>query len=226
MRALILEDDLGFALDIEILLSEIDDFEVDIAVNSRKAEEFIQANPPVLLLLDINVKGNLNGIEFYQKYQSLEAAVIFFTSYKDEKRYQQVRAITYAPYLIKPFDRLTLKAAIDAVLKKKISDAEHITIKKRNEYIRLPIEDVFWIKAEGNYSYIHTQSEKYVVKSSIRKLLTDIKKHTFLPIHKGIIVNPKYIQAVSFSNNLLKINDQELSIGRTYHKNLRKILKL
>ncbi|MEN0049580.1 MAG: LytTR family DNA-binding domain-containing protein [Bacteroidota bacterium] len=226
MRALILEDDLGFALDIEILLNEIGDFEVDIAADSTKAEKAIQSNSPNLLLLDVRVKGNLNGIEFYQKYQSLDAGVVFFTAYNDEAIYQKARAISNAPYLIKPFDRLTLKAAIEAVLQKKSSYKDHIMIKKRNEYIRILLEHILWIKAEGNYSYIYTQTEKYIVKSSTRKLLTSVKRDTFLAIHKGIIINPNYVQTVNFSNNLLRINDQELPIGRTYHKNIRKVLKL
>ncbi|MEM9887709.1 MAG: LytTR family DNA-binding domain-containing protein [Bacteroidota bacterium] len=226
MRALILEDDLGFALDIEILLREIGILKVDIVANSDKATQYIQASPPDILLLDIKVKGSLNGIEFYEKYQSYCSKVVFFTAYKDEVIYQQVRAFTNAPYIIKPFDQLTLKAAIESVLQQHTQNTTYITIKKKKEYIRLSLEDIVWIKSEGNYAYIHTWDKKYVLKRSIKKLMANVKDNVFLPIHKGIIVNPDYIQSVNFSDNTLKINGQELPIGRTYRREIRLLLKL
>jgi DNA-binding LytR/AlgR family response regulator len=225
--ALIVEDDLGFALEVEMLLNEVDKFKIFIASDATEAYQIFREHTLDLMLIDIRLKGKTNGIEFYKATKKRSSIpTIFFSGYENEAYYQAIKQNSQALFLIKPFSMLSLRSAIETILPKEEEQlAEHLFIKYKKQHIRIGVADVRWIQVKGNYCYIYTHGEKYVVKSSLNKLLQPIKKEVFLTIYKGISINPDYVQSVNLSANKLTIGGTELPISKRYYKVLRSRLK-
>lgn len=92
----------------------------------------------------------------------------------------------------------------------------------RNNYtlIRVRVKDVWWVHADGNYCYVVTSEKKYIVKSSLKKLLSRLPVSLFVQIHKGYVVQIECIEKVDIKENVVMVCDTPLPLGRIYKEQL------
>ena len=70
-----------------------------------------------LILVDINLKGGLNGIQTEQQIRFIKnIPVVYITAYSDENTYRQAIITNKFGYLIKPFDEFELFYKIEIAL--------------------------------------------------------------------------------------------------------------
>ncbi len=114
MKILIVEDEVIIAKDIEHTL-KIDGYDVaGHASSGEKAIELIKETSPDLILMDIKLKGEMDGIETTEIIKDqFDLPVIYLTSYKDEQTLLRAKVTEPYGYIIKPFDRKELKIFID-----------------------------------------------------------------------------------------------------------------
>ena len=99
-------------------------------------------------------------------------------------------------------------------------------VKQNNLLRKIPIEDVLWIKTEGNYSLIHTTSKKYILKLSLKKVLEQLPHDYFLQIQRAYIVALPKIEDIDISTNEVIINKERLPLGRNFRDALFSCLKI
>ena len=114
MKILIVEDEVIIAKDIEHTLKR-DGYDVTgHATSGEKAIELIKETSPDLILMDIKLKGEMDGIETTEIIKNqFDLPVIYLTSYKDEQTLLRAKVTEPYGYIIKPFDRKELKIFID-----------------------------------------------------------------------------------------------------------------
>lgn len=93
-------------------------------------------------------------------------------------------------------------------------------IKENNILKKIPYDVVLWIKAEGNYSMVHTENKRYVLKISLKKVLDQLPDDRFLQIHRAHIVDILKIDDIDIANSELTVNGKKLPIGRSYKDDL------
>ena len=93
-------------------------------------------------------------------------------------------------------------------------------IKQNNILKKIPIEEVLWIKAEGNYSMVHVGNKRFVLKISLKKVLEQLPSDVFQQIHRAYIVSINRIEDIDVSNNELTVGQEKLPIGRSYRDGL------
>ena len=129
-RILIVEDEIIVAQDIQKHLENLG-FEVcGIASSGNQAIKKAKKTRPDLVLMDIVLKGDIDGIEAAEQIRSEDdIPVIYLTAYSDERTLQ--RAITTFPYgyLLKPLQERELRITLDMALyrhemEKKVREAE------------------------------------------------------------------------------------------------------
>ncbi|MBT3225640.1 MAG: response regulator [Deltaproteobacteria bacterium] len=113
---LIVEDEAITAMEIESCLKDLG-CEVSGIVNSgEKALKRISKNGINLILMDIQLKGELNGIEaaeiIHSKYN---VPVIFLTAFAEKEKAIRSRFSFPFGFLTKPFNEYELRSAIDKV---------------------------------------------------------------------------------------------------------------
>lgn len=103
-KILILEDEAIVAQDLASML-EVNRYEVvGITASGREAVELAKANPPDLIIMDINVQGDLNGIEatlIIQAQRTTPIPVIFLSAFP-AKNFPLIHAVYPYSYLTKP----------------------------------------------------------------------------------------------------------------------------
>ncbi|RMG84034.1 MAG: response regulator, partial [Bacteroidetes bacterium] len=112
-RILIVEDNLPFAINIESYLEEWGYTVTGIAENGKTALWHIVNDQPDLILMDIHINGNVSGMDIALAVKDQNIPIIFITGERDENMYESAKNTRAVSYLVKPFDMLTLKAAIE-----------------------------------------------------------------------------------------------------------------
>lgn len=116
-RILIVEDESILALDIEDMLTCLGYEVAGIAIDAEEAIAAIRHSPPNLVLMDIRLQGEVDGIEAaHQIWDQFELPIIFLTASTDERTLKRIRAVHGFGYVIKPFEMKKLEMAIATAL--------------------------------------------------------------------------------------------------------------
>lgn len=117
LKILIVEDNAIAALDIRSQLESLS-YEVPaIILSGEDALKKIVKFKPDLVLMDVNLKGELSGIKTAQTIKEMfDLPVIFLTAYSEEKMNNYIELTEYDGYLKKPFDNVKLIEVIENAL--------------------------------------------------------------------------------------------------------------
>lgn len=118
-RVLVAEDEAIIAEDIAMTLCGLG-YEVPaLAGTGDEALEMAERLKPDLILMDITMPGKLDGIEAARKVRkSLDIPVVFLTGHVDEETLERAKGDSLFGYIIKPFARKDIRAAVELALYK------------------------------------------------------------------------------------------------------------
>ena len=118
-QILIVEDEGIAAKDIEGCLKDLGYGVVGIASSGREAIAKAGELCPDLVLMDIVLKGEMNGIEAAEQiYHALNIPVVYLTAYSDESTLQRAKITEPYGYILKPFEEKELHTNIEMALYK------------------------------------------------------------------------------------------------------------
>ena len=118
-RIFIVEDEALVAKDIEIGLENMNYAVVGKASSGENAVINVAENRPDLVLMDIKLKGRMNGIEAASQIRALlNIPVIYLTANANDEVLQSAKLTGPFGYIIKPFEERELSSAIDIALYK------------------------------------------------------------------------------------------------------------
>ena len=102
-RALIVEDEIFFALNLEADMHALGFDICDLAANGHQASMLAMSNQPDIVLMDINLEGGREGIEVARWLRTVcDAPVVFITAYSDRDTIERIhQQLPDAPVLTK-----------------------------------------------------------------------------------------------------------------------------
>ncbi len=122
-RILVIEDEPLISLDIKRSIAKLNMLVVGIAYNGDQALDLLYNRKPDLVLLDINLGGTLDGIEVAEIINSkYNIPFIYLTSFADKKTLERAKLTMPYGYIVKPFDKKELFAAIELAIFKHKKD--------------------------------------------------------------------------------------------------------
>jgi two-component system, cell cycle response regulator len=136
---LLVEDEGVIARDLEDTLTRLGYRVSGIASEGTEAIEMARELHPQLVVMDVSLRGDVDGIEAACAIQEeAPVPVIFLTGHSDTETLQ--RAVLTGPlgYLIKPFQEDDLRCAIEVAIHKHRSDIER---RQREEHLRRSAEN-------------------------------------------------------------------------------------
>ncbi|MCI0715822.1 MAG: response regulator [Chlorobi bacterium] len=119
-KIFVVEDEGIVAMDISKSLSAMG---YDVLFVSDSGEKTLrqlesQAAKPDLILMDIELKGKINGLETARVVmENYGIPIIFLTAFEDDATLGRIGALSSDGYLVKPFDDENLKTCIEKVLR-------------------------------------------------------------------------------------------------------------
>jgi len=226
-----------------------DDHDIEIVGESATALETIElvrAANPALLFLDIHMPG-MDGFDVIGALASDKEAsaprVIFTTAYDQ----YAVRAfeVNAVDYLLKPFTPERLRTAIQRVREQFQARQQEsapvnggaraanfytnrIVFKSRGRILFLPVSDIRWIGAEGNYVRLSTATETHLLRETMAHLEERLDPRGFVRVHRSFIVNLKYVKEVrretSGDSVVIMDSGNKVALGRSYRAHLNEQL--
>ncbi|MBD2461441.1 response regulator [Oscillatoria sp. FACHB-1407] len=143
-KVLVVEDERVVARDIEKRLKKLGYFVVASVASGEEALQKAADLRPDLVLMDIQIKGEMDGIETAEQIRTeLDIPVIYLTAYADEDTLQRAKVTEPFGYIVKPFDERDLHVAIEVALRRRLAEAAvRVALKKEKELSEL--KSRFW----------------------------------------------------------------------------------
>ncbi|MGD1920972.1 MAG: EAL domain-containing protein [Pleurocapsa sp.] len=119
VKILIVEDELLIAENLSIKLKKLGYEVVDIVSSGNAAIKQAKLHSPDLILMDIAIKGEIDGIKTAELIKETQnTAIVFLTAYADDKTLERASLTGCYGYILKPFKDRELHATIKIALKK------------------------------------------------------------------------------------------------------------
>ena len=133
-KILVVDDETVLVMDLEEELTAMGHEVVGTAASGDEAIEKARALRPDLILMDIAMPGNKDGIDAADSIKSeMDIPIIFLTAHSDPKLTKRAKWIEPVGYIIKPFKDRDLKVAIEVGLHKKDKEALYTQMQKKRE---------------------------------------------------------------------------------------------
>jgi len=205
-----------------------------------EAVEVVNRVKPDILFLDVQMPG-MNGFDVLEEIDH-EPYVIFTTAYDQYaiKAFEK----NAVDYLLKPLDEERFRSAVNRALKRKTSERgsveellrnfkpdgrnfeSHIFVQKSEKLFNLPVEDIVYLEASGDYTIITTQNDQFVSSSGIGKLEEIMDPDTFIRVHRSTIININSLKEIErhFNGGMVvkMLNGKSFPVSRTYARLIRK----
>lgn len=179
-KILVVEDDPTIAIDIRLNLEDSGYIVVDSIHKAEEAEEIINRNQVDLIMLDINLDGEMTGLDLAQIInRDYQIPFIFLTSYSDENTLKKASITFPAGYIVKPFKEKDLVPAIMMALTKHKARIQNImpSLTKINKNLVSKItEKEYCIMQEvwSGKSNLEIAADNFVSKNTLKTHLRNI----------------------------------------------------
>jgi len=240
-KILIVEDEMIIAADLSLQLTKLNYEVIGIQTRAEDALKTVEQNRPDLILMDINLAGEMDGIQASaQILKTSKVPVIFLTSNTDDASFQ--RAIETKPYafLAKPFQKANLERGIELALKhiakekeESNSNDDHVTtlndrlfIRQKNQMVKVTIRDILFLEADRNYCKIYLENKSFLVSTPLGAIEQEVPHQKFVRVHRSYIVNVDMIDAVGENIETLTIQSHTIPVSRRNREELMKYLKM
>jgi two-component system, cell cycle sensor histidine kinase and response regulator CckA len=124
-KVLIVEDEGLIAFDIRTRLEKLGYIVTGVCASSDEVFRAIAADVPELILMDIRIKGDIDGIDVSRRVQiQYDVPVVFLTAHSDPKTIERVKEAGPYGYVSKPFHGMSLATTIDIAVSKHRAERE------------------------------------------------------------------------------------------------------
>jgi len=235
IQLLVVEDDFLAAENICAQIKKIG-FEVTAVVdNGKEAIQQVIKNQPDLAIMDIRIKGEMDGIETAAQLASnYDIPIIYLTDQSDKETYERAKDTHPHAFLSKPVTALALQRSIELAIihvfkeQKEKGDEllkggkvfhKHFMLKEGNSLYSIKLEDIEWLKADGSYCELKTKESKWTISRSMGTVLENLQQTTFcknniIRISRSVSVNIKKVESIS--GNKVLVAGEEFTFGDTY----------
>ncbi len=237
----IVEDDMIIAGAITEMLLDIGYDVPDNATRYSEAIELIENERPDLLLLDINLVGQMDGIDVADTVmKKFDIPFIFLTANMDSATIQRAKLVRPSAYLAKPVTKDQLYSAIEIAFsnfnsaqssekphtrEESTTTRDSVFIKDGHSFRKVFYHDLIYLESESNYVALHLASNKKIlIRSTLDDFIKQLDTGIFLRIHRGFAVNTTLVDGVYPTE--LSVAGTKIPVGRTYKDLLRDKLGL
>ncbi|HEY9692829.1 MAG TPA: ATP-binding protein [Oculatellaceae cyanobacterium] len=115
-KLLVVEDEEIVAFDIESTLMALGYDVIAVVPSGEEAIQEAATNKPDLVLMDIRLKGSMDGIQAGSIIKQFNIPVVYLTAHADTATLQRAKITTPFGYLVKPFEEIALQTTIEIAL--------------------------------------------------------------------------------------------------------------
>lgn len=195
-----------------------------IVSSGPEAIAFVSSSPPDLILMDIGLKGSIDGIVTAQTIgEKHSIPIVYLTDFTDAQTFERAKKTGPASFLTKPFNEIDLVRAIElaasnAALGKQgrqpnSDDFIFVWMNDQQGYVKVHLADILFLRADRAYCDLFTKDKRYKLSNNMNVIFNEIKHPDFVKVHRSYIVNVSKIeslvgQAVKLGSHLVPISNR------------------
>lgn len=227
----ILEDELLLAEDLKSKLENLSYKVIGIGTSGADAIGFINKTIPDIALLDIDIEGEMDGIEVgsYLK-KAFNVPVIYLTQFKDLQTFDKAKVVGPSSYLTKPVNIWDLVRAIEL----SITNASIASLPNNRGFLlekafylrsnqqtfeKVATDQILYLKASGAYTEIITINRTFLFSDNLSYFERRLLSLKLLRVHRSWIVNIDKVDRIEDMS--LIVRDTVIPTGKTYRKLIR-----
>lgn len=224
---LIVEDEVMIADDIKADLED-SGFLVPMRPchSYKQAVESLKTMRPDLVLLDINLKGNLSGIDLAAHInEHYGIPFLFLTSHWSPEIINKAGSVYPAGFISKPYSSKNLWANIEIALQRQQLNPENknVPINTEEDLDNMILSKLLYLKAQGSYTRYYFENSNFVKREYLKEALAKIKNTSFIQVHRSFAVNPQKVTSVS--SNKLHIGKIGIPISRSKQEEILQLVR-
>lgn len=235
MKILIAEDEPIHADRFEMLASQLGYEVTGICDNAFDALDCFHRSAPDLLLFDITLRGETDGIQLAEQIgKTRQVPVVFVTSMQDDETFLRAQRIQPVAFILKPFDMLQLQRAIELAVGRLARTAlpaqnhfeqndlvlsDCLFIKVREKLEKVPLDDILFVESEGRYAMLHTAAgRKFAIRIPLGDLEEKLPASRFARTHRSFLIHLKWLQSVDLHDMMVQVKDKSVPLSKSYRE--------
>lgn len=241
VKILIVEDEMLIAAKISMFLTELGYEVTGILPRAEEALLSVEDNPPDLALLDVRLKGDMDGIALAHALRTgHNIPVIFLTANSDDATFERAKAAKPHAFLSKPFKKPDLQRALEltiALMANREAEpdgtqksreeipyilSDRIFVRNKDRMVKILFEAILYLEAERNYCRIVTKTKEYLLAMPMKSLEDKLPVH-FQRIHRSYIVNLLQIEEVE--DVAVTVGQKNLPMSKAWKDELLRRIK-
>lgn len=240
VKILVVEDEMIIAAKISMYLIEMGYEVTAIIPRSEEVLHHLEMSDPDIVLLDIQLKGEMDGVELAELLiKQHPIPIIFLTANSDEETFQRARHTKPFAFLTKPFKKIDLKRTLELTVsrmaERTVDDmvavepdgtplTDRIFVLHKDRKVKIMLDTILYIEAERNYCNIITTNGNYLLTMPMKNLEASLPSSTFQRIHRSHIVNLKQVDEMD--ETTISVSGKLLGLSKTYRKEFLKRIKM
>jgi DNA-binding LytR/AlgR family response regulator len=236
IEILIVEDEMIIAANVSLQLTNLGYKVISIIPRGEEVLPFIKQHLPQIVVLDINLKGDLDGIDVaHLIHNEFKLPIIFLTSNSDSVNFNRAKAVNPYAFIAKPFKKLDLQRAIELTVnriqeeKSTLKNAtttpessfvlsDSIFVRSHDKMVKVAINEILYIEADRNYCKIYCKDKEHLLVTTLKDLEEKLSNTKFLRVHRSFIINLSHIDEIATSH--VTINKKAIPITAELKKQL------
>lgn len=237
-KILIVEDEMLIGANISLQLSKLGYQITGLVPKGEEALEQIRIERPDMVLLDIQLKGKLDGIETAILIQrEFNIPVIYLTANADEAHFERAKATNPYAFISKPFKKADLQYAVQLAADRILFESnvaairtpepfvltDCIFVKDHEKMTKIFISDIFYIEADRNYCRIFSKDREYLLVMTLKDMDEKLPHQHFQRIHRSYVINLCQVDEVAQDH--VVISKKILPLSKLFRSDLLKRLQ-
>ncbi|QJW89755.1 response regulator [Spirosoma taeanense] len=212
LKLLVVEDDMIIAANIALQLTKLG-YEVSgIVPRGEEAILNAETNRPDLILLDISLKGSLDGIDTaHAIHQQWNIPIIYVTANTDEATFARAKKTHPYAYIAKPIRAIELQRAIELAISRLADEpptaanhapeapfvlSDRIFVRHREKIVKIFIADILYVEADRNYCHLYTADKEYLLTTTLKVMEDKLPVNYFVRVHRSYLANLTQVDEV------------------------------
>ncbi len=238
----IVEDEVIIAEDIQLLLTSLGYKCLRPCGKYDKAIEMLKNEQPDLVILDVNLGGDKDGIDIAQYIRlNMDIPFIFLTANGDQATVERAKITRPNAYLIKPFNKIDLYSALEIALynyndsnpsQYKAPNTDRgqkilknsLFVKDGDYFHKVLFDDILYLSSEHVYIELHTAQRKFLIRGNLQEYLDTLNSDHFFRVHRSYVVNISRIEKINSTSII--VGGQEIPIARNNRESLLSMLNI
>lgn len=232
INVLIVEDDPITAQDISEMLEEYGMRVTDSVSSGESALELVKVNRPDVILMDVNLEGELDGVATAAKLQEYEnIPLIYLTANSDKITASRAFSTNPSAFITKPFDETNMIYAIELAfnnhlktvfesVQKDLNNKNCIFLKSADRFEKVMLSDILYLQADGSYSHVYTKDKKYSSSNNLNAVWKNLTHPSFIRIHRSYVINADNV--TSFDIDFVYFNERYIPYSKNNKEELLK----